>query len=243
MYKLIIVDDETPIRKGLVSHFPWNELGFEVAADFSNARHALDYIEEHEVHAVLTDIKMPIMNGIEFTKVIYERNLNIPVVFLSAYADFEYARQALLYSVKDYILKPVKHSKILTVFSTLKRELDATGNKLNLSEPIEGYYNKIIAIVKDYIVKNYKDASLELAALEVSLSPNYLSKIFKQQTGENFSDFLIQTKMVMASEMMNDINVKIYHISSAVGYDNPKNFSRAFKHYHGMSPREYRYLP
>jgi len=67
-----------------------------------------------------------------------------------------------------------------------------------------------------------------------------LSKIFKEKSGKNFSDYLFEMKMIKSKELMADINLKIYHISSAIGYNNPKNFSRAFKQYHGISPREYR---
>ena len=239
MYKLVIVDDESKIRLGLMNHYPWVELGFEVVGNFADGRMALDFMNENRVDVVLTDIRMPVMTGIELAQQIRERHPHTNVIFLSGYADFDYARQAIVNSVKDYILKPVKYDNIMSVFNLMKQELDL----VNPTEPehmYEGYYDKIIDAVESYIIDHMKDASLEGAALKVNLSPNYLSKVFKQKTGKTFSDFLFETKMKKSKELMADLNLKIYHISSAIGYNNPKNFSRAFKQYHGVSPRNYR---
>ena len=94
--------------------------------------------------------------------------------------------------------------------------------------------------VKEYIKENYKEASLENAAVRVSLSPSYLSRIFKEKCGMGFSDYLTKTRMEKACELLGDIKYKSYDIAYYIGYDNPKNFSRAFKAYFGMTPKEYR---
>jgi YesN/AraC family two-component response regulator len=94
--------------------------------------------------------------------------------------------------------------------------------------------------VKQYIYDNYKEASLEEAAVLVNLSPSYLSKIFKDKCGLGFSEHLVKTRMEKACELLNDIQYKTYDIAYYIGYDNPKNFSRAFKAYFGMTPTEYR---
>ncbi|MFD0679041.1 MULTISPECIES: response regulator transcription factor [unclassified Paenibacillus] len=246
MYKLIIVDDESKIRSGLEKHYPWVELGFEVVGSFPNGQAALDYLYDHPVDVVLSDVRMPVLTGTELARCIREQRLSPIVVFLSGYADFEYARQALLHGVRNYILKPVKFAEIVSVFSLIKQELierskpEAVVRTDNSADAISGYYEKIIDIVESYVVVHIKDASLEGAAQQVNMSPNYLSKIFKENTGRNFSDYLFEMKMIKSKELMADINLKIYHISSAIGYNNPKNFSRAFKQYHGISPREYR---
>lgn len=240
MYKLIIVDDESKIRTGLAKHYPWSKLGFEIAGSFPNGKAALDYLGDHSVDVVLSDVRMPEMTGIELAQSIRERQMDTLVVFLSGYAEFEYARQALVHGVRNYILKPAKFDDIVSVFSVVKRELDAARGKPEPAEAGGGYYDKIIETVEAYVSGNMKDASLEGAAQKVNMSPNYLSKIFKERTGINFSDYLFEAKMKKSKELMADINLKIYHISSAIGYNNPKNFSRAFKQYHGISPREYR---
>ncbi len=102
------------------------------------------------------------------------------------------------------------------------------------------YYEKIISTVKNYLDTSYQDATLEQAARLVSLSPNYLSKIMKEHSDTSFSDYLLKTRMENAARMLRDIGYKQYEIAYRVGYDNPKNFSRAFHQYFNMTPTQYR---
>ncbi len=125
MYRLLIADDEEEIRNGLADCFPWGEVGFRVTARAENGKRALEIIEHEEVDAVLTDIRMPLMSGIDLARHIFERHLDLPVVFLSAYKDFAYAQKAIQYGVRRYVLKPTDYSELASVFSALKRELDS----------------------------------------------------------------------------------------------------------------------
>lgn len=93
MYKLIIVDDESSICEGIAACYPWAEMGFEVSGTFPNGKNALDYIERYLVDVVLSDIRMPKMDGLELASAISKGYPNITVVLLSGYAEFEYARR------------------------------------------------------------------------------------------------------------------------------------------------------
>jgi two-component system response regulator YesN len=249
LYKLLIVDDEYEIRIGLSNYFPWKDLSFEVVGQCENGKAALEYIKENPVDVILCDIKMPIMSGIDLAKEIYKSNMNIKVIFLSGHRDFQYAQEALKYGVKNYIVKPTKYNEILEVFSELKKELDKNlGSSLPdtySTEKIQGFNleENIIGTVKAYVKKDYKCATLEEAAKLVYMNPYYLSKYFKEKTGINFSDYLIEVKMKKAEELLKNLAYKTYDISEMVGYQNPKNFSRAFKKYFGKSPTEYRHDP
>lgn len=246
MYKLLIVDDEPRLRNGISNYFPWNETGFEVLHEADNGKQALEFIENNHVDVVLSDIRMPIMSGIDLAREIYNRGLGIKVVFLTGYKDFEYAKEAINYGVKNYVLKPTKYNELAEVFSKIKKELDKEpGNKVfedtDASEPeFSGIHEKIISAVKDYVEENYNDAKLEKAAERVHLSEFYLSKLFKRKTGENFSDFVISVKMKKAAQLLKEIDFKTYEVGHMVGYDSSKTFSRAFKNYFGVSPKEYR---
>lgn len=240
MYQLIIVDDEKNIREGLAECYPWRELGFDVAAVLPDGKSALNYIEHCCVDIVLSDIRMPQMGGLEFAKYLYYSHPSIVVVLLSGFAEFEYAKEALRYGVKEYILKPVQYEEILWVFGNIKEELDIKRGIRKIEEPYSGYYDQIAGQIIDYLKTSYKTASLEEAAKLIHLSPNYLSKIFKRKTGKNFSEYLLEIKMERAAALLRDINLKTYEIAEEVGYDNPKNFTRAFKQYSGKTPREFR---
>ncbi|GAA3401240.1 response regulator [Paenibacillus hodogayensis] len=242
MYKLVIVDDEVEIRSGMIRYFPWGEIGFQVAFHCENGQVALQYMLNHQVDALLCDIKMPVMNGIELARHLYERKLDVKTVFLSGYKDFEYARKALQYGVRNYIVKPTVYQELYDVFSRLKAELDEDRGEELAKTGAEGagFNEKIIQAIRHYVLQNYRRATLEEAAGLIHMNPHYVSTYFKEKTGEYFSDFVLQVKMDKAAELLMDIRYKTYEVSEMVGYSNAKNFARAFKHYFGSSPREYR---
>lgn len=246
MYKLLVVDDESETRKSLCSYFPWDQFGFSVVAQMENGKQALDYILREEVHVILSDIRMPIMSGIDLAKEVFERKLDIKIVFLSGYRDFSYAQKAIIYGVRNYIVKPSNYKDLVEVFTSLKQELDnkpevPEAESSNSMPDNEANHNdKIIALIKKYVMENYKNASLESTAELVYMSPAYVSHFFKQKTGQNFSDFLLSVKMKKAMELLDDIRYKTYEVSEMLGYSNPKNFARTFRAYFGISPREYK---
>lgn len=240
MYKLLIADDEAEIRNGLSHYFPWNEIGFEVVHQASNGKEVLQYIEEHQVDALLCDIQMPFMTGIEVAKEMFSNKSPIHLVFLSGYKEFDYAQQALQYGVKNYILKPTKYSELVKVFTQIKEELDSEKSTPSDNEEELLIAGTIVTTIQAYVREHYKDATLEGVSRLVHMNPQYISKYFKEKTGENFSDFVVRVKMNKAAELLNDINYKVYEISEMIGYSNSKNFTRSFRKYFGKSPREFR---
>jgi two-component system, response regulator YesN len=241
MYRVVLIDDEKHITDTLSHFFPWQEYGFEVCNTFNFAAHALDFVSKNSVDLVLTDIRMPGMDGIALASELKRRNVPVAVMVLSGYADFEYARSALRSGIRDYFLKPVSYQSLSLALIKLKEELDKKYHTGGTQEDIDpGYYHKIVETVTTYVKQNYAKASLDEAATTVTLSPNYLSKVFKEETGKNFSEYLLEVKLENARKLLSDPNLKIYEIADAVGYDNPKNFTRAFKRYFGKSPWDFR---
>ena len=237
MYKLIMVDDEEKIVDGMAQLFPWQNIGFEVVEVFTSARKALEYIQTHPVDVVMTDIEMPDMSGLELSRSLMEYP-NIEKVFFSSYSNYEYFRTALQNGVADYLMKPVDYSALLECFEKIRARLDAREHVSE--EKPKAYYDQIVYDVQQYLKEHYRTATLEEAAAKVSLSPAYLSRVFKEKSGESFSELLLRTRMEKACELLADIQNRSYDIAYYVGYDNPKNFSRAFKAYYGVSPSEYR---
>ncbi|MCI8664097.1 MAG: response regulator [Hungatella sp.] len=240
MYKLIIVDDEKNIREGLAQCYSWNELGFELCSTFPDGKSALDYVRRYRVDVVLSDIRMPVMDGLKLAEQLSLSYPSVIMVLLSGFAEFEYAQTALRYGVKEYLLKPVKYEEAVKTFQNICEMLDQKTGVKKSSEPFAGYYDQIVSQVTEYLQTHYRDASLEDAAAVVALSPNYLSRIFKRKKGMNFSEFLQEIKMETAASLLCDVTRKTYEIAAEVGYDNPKNFTRAFKQYSGKTPREFR---
>lgn len=240
MYKILIVDDEIEIRNGLY-HYNWKNLGFIPVGCASNGLEALDLISKNPVDVVLCDVMMPKLKGIEFSKIIHERKLDIKIVFLSGYSDYEYVREAMKFGGKDYLLKPTKFKQLEEVFLQLKRELDdELIGKYSEENDKSDDNDMIIEYAHKYVEQHISTVTLKKVADFVHLSPEYFSRYFKEKTGTNFSDYVMEQRMELAAKLLKDVRKKTYEIAYETGYNNPKNFTRAFKTYFGISPSEFR---
>ena len=124
MFKLVIVEDEDNIRRSLECLIPWEEVGFQVVGAFSDGSDALSYLKDNPCDAVLTDILMSRMSGLDMIRELHKIHPQIKVVILSGHSDFAYARQAIEYKVEHYLVKPVDEDELIDIFKDLKIELD-----------------------------------------------------------------------------------------------------------------------
>lgn len=238
MYKLLIADDDYEIRNGLCKYFPWNVVGFHVVGNVDNGREAIEFIKKHEVDVILCDIKMPIMSGIDVAAELNGSNSKVNVIFFSAYKDFLFAQKALEAGVRNYILKSTNYNELIKAFTNIKNELD--NQALNQRKQPQDVAGKIIATIKEHMETHYRYVTLEDLAKLVHMNPDYLSKFFKKNAGVLFSEYLNSVRMEKAADCLSDIQYKTYEISDMVGYSNSFNFTRAFKNYYGMTPRDFR---
>lgn len=405
MYKLMIVDDEEDIRRGMARGIPWKEFGFEVVAQAVDGEDAVQQMETARPDVVLSDIRMPRMDGVELMQYIYQNYPEIKIIILSGYNDVEYLNMAIKNRVTEYLLKPTDIDEFSALFQRLKQTLDeeqkektnlevlkATvkqGKELSysrvLNNMLDGYVGdsqeyvwktemeergmdfnscvllvmdteidetenkenhyqvkrrviqycnarksawekqfflhldrKIVGIITvpddshmaevtdyiqeiqaeigdiygiallagisslctaeeqlpdiyretekivssiapdlsvnekksnilvdsilDYIHQNYCSNSLSLDAVAEHFrkNPAYLSKVFKKETGFNFSDYITKKRMERGKELLADLSLKIYEIAEMTGYADASNFIKVFKKNCGMSPNEYR---
>lgn len=113
MKKVILVDDELFVRKGLIELIRWGDLGFQIVAEAEDGEEALSLISEHSPDLVLTDIKMPVMDGLSLIAAVQESEEPAPeFIILSGYNDFTYAQRALRFGVQDFILKPIDEDEL-----------------------------------------------------------------------------------------------------------------------------------
>jgi len=244
MYRLAIVEDDYFIRTGLASHLPWADLGFEVAGAFEDGRQALDFVMANPVDVVLSDIKMPGMSGLELARELHDQRPVTYVAFLSAFEEFRYAQQAIEYGVRRYIVKSAKYDDLVEVFRGIKAELDR-GRRGEPATALAGVRigdsgDRRIERLRAFIRDHCREVSLRRAADELRMSPVYLSRFFKEKTGMLFIDYVTGVRMQKAADLIRTTDHKLYEVSEMVGYTNPKNFSRAFRHHFGVSPQEYR---
>ena len=121
--KVLITDDEAQVRKGLLWKIDWEKEGFTVVGEASNGREALHILEEKDPDIVLTDVRMPIMDGIALVKEMAIRHPKVKTIILSGYADFEYVRASMHEGVKRYLLKPVDPEELSSALKDIKDEL------------------------------------------------------------------------------------------------------------------------
>ena len=135
VYKVFVVDDDRYIRKGLISLIDWEGCGFEVCAEADNGEDALEYIQEFNPDLVITDIKMPVLDGLELIKQTVEKiKANPNFIIISGYSDFTYAQRAVKYGVHDFILKPIDKEEIE---ETLKKVANKQTRELQLHKSRE----------------------------------------------------------------------------------------------------------
>lgn len=244
MIKVMIVEDEAIERKALAYLFEkYFEDKIQVVASLSNGQKAVDFEKDNQVDLILMDIHMPILDGIEASNIIRNRNENVQIIILTAYSEFEYARQAIDFGVFKYLLKPIEDDEFVLAINDAIQKIKST-NGDEKSEEVDWVKRdrnmKFIDEMKHYILENFTmDISLDQVAEHVGLNPDYLGKLFKKVEGQTFTDYLISLRMEKAKELLGERELSIKQIAYMVGYSDPNYFSRAFKKYVGISATQY----
>lgn len=235
--KVLVVDDEEIVREGLkkqLIHFYGDSALVEVA---ESANIAMNFIQMWTPDIVMTDIEMPEMNGIELIR--HAKNLGSSASFIivSGYSEFEYARNAIKLGAADYLVKPIDEDDLvqcinnLPVSHTDEREAFKAKHE---NDNYSGTVRKMIAYVEQNLTK---PISIRDVAEYVGKSENYLSIIFKKETGFNFNKYVTDAKMDYAKHLASSgEDIKVYELADKVGYTDVKYFTRVFKEHFGTTP-------
>ncbi|HYK74509.1 MAG TPA: response regulator, partial [Pseudoneobacillus sp.] len=124
--KLLIIDDEQYIRESLTNDIEWGKLGFQLIGVASSGKEALQLIDQHKPDILLSDILMPDMTGLELLKTLRMGDIQTPVVFLSGWSNFEYAREAIILGASNYLLKPCPDEEIVEALIDIKNQVQKT---------------------------------------------------------------------------------------------------------------------
>lgn len=120
-YKVLLVDDEEEVRNAIEQRINWEELGFEVIGKAQNGVKAMEIAEKLQPDVVITDIKMPYMNGLELARNLKEENPGVRILILTGFDEFEYAKEAVHLEVEEYILKPINANELSECLKRLKK--------------------------------------------------------------------------------------------------------------------------
>lgn len=193
-YKIIVVEDEELILNHIVSKIHKTSEHFKVVATAMDGAAALELIKQHMPNVLITDIRIPLINGLELAEKVHDSFPMIHTVILTGYADFEYAQQAIRANVFEYLLKPLRTEDLSHVLMKLASIIagDETGSLNGCMDMCGASPKQAFEVIKNYIVGNYnKQIDLQTPAGDFSYSPAYLTKIFKKYSISTFILFLI----------------------------------------------------
>ncbi|WP_017212604.1 response regulator [Clostridium beijerinckii] len=149
LYRIMIVDDEEEIRLGIIKKIDWEANGFIVVGDAENGQDALEKAEKLQPDVIMTDIKMPFMDGLELGKKLVELMPSTKIIVFSGCDDFEYAHKAIKINVVEYVLKPINSAELIEVLVRLKEQLDREYNEKRNLETLYKHYIKSLPVIRE----------------------------------------------------------------------------------------------
>lgn len=224
MISVIIADDDIKTRKVLTDLIDWKQLDAEIISVVSNGLDAKKAIQEHVADVIISDIRMPFVDGLELAGYIQKNKLDIHVILLSAYAEFEYAQTALRYNVTDYILKPLNSEK-LNVISNIIKNISAqktVSSKIDLCFNNPDFISDIRNGVLDLNIKKVNDIVSNYAK-NISQNPNDIKDYYYR---------IICVFIQIANEMLIDtteLDSYLLLLNKTYGIDYPQHLLKALE--------------
>ena len=242
MLKVLVVEDEEMIRKGIVLAVDWAALDCVVVGEAANGAEALEAVDRLNPSLIITDLKMPQMDGREMLRRLRERGNNVYVIILTAYDSFTYAQSALRLGAVDFLLKPFHDGDLEQAVAALRKRIGGE-EKADSALPglKRGDKSKYVLEAMDYIGAHYQDPNISISAIaqDLGISEGHLSHTFKKETDYTLLNYLTRYRVHKAMELLRDCRVKVYEVAAQVGYRDITYFSATFKKVTGVTPSEY----
>jgi YesN/AraC family two-component response regulator len=244
-WSVLIAEDEILIRRNLARKLQENCPAFEVVGEVADGQEALEAVAELNPDVLVTDIRMPVMDGLALIREVYYAFPDVRVVIVSGYDEFNFAKTALTLGVKDYLLKPVSEEELRSVMSRLAIQLDAEEERLDGEHPAfseSSSQEELVAAVKEYLRAHFaQPISLSDLATRFHVNPPYLARVFKRHAGTAPVRCLRDLRVSHARKLLDERPaLEIKEIAAMVGYPDQGYFSRVFKQTVGTGPQEYR---
>lgn len=245
---VVLVDDEQIILNGLHRVIDWKNYGCEVVGTAADGMSGLGLVRNLKPDILLTDIRMPNMDGIAMIAALKSEFPRMQVSILTAYRDFEYARRAIGLGVARYLLKPSKMDEleeaIIHMSDTLRADMPLETEREpqideeeGRSDPSAFIVDKALQYMKENCVRRIR---LSDVSDSVYVSQWHLSKLLNRYTGRSFFDILSDLRIAKSKEMISDPSLRIHEIAVMVGFSDVAHFSKTFKRLTGKSPVDYR---
>ncbi|WP_159883164.1 response regulator transcription factor [Paenibacillus puerhi] len=266
--KALLVEDVKIVRETLAKHMDWQALGFELAGVSEDGEQALRLIgqaPDDPPDLLVTDIGMPVMDGMELIRRVRVQYPDTRCIILSGLGEFQHAQEAIKLGVSDYVLKPVdiealaeavrKTAESIRQAHRTREEMrqadrivrsqlpHLTANQNHPSGPpgqlkTRKTVDRILELIQAELTSSA--LSLQFIASSVYLSEKYVNSVFKQAMGTTIASYIISQKMELAGNLLKDPTVKVYEVCERIGYMDQDHFRESFKKHHGCTPTEFR---
>ncbi|MFM1514308.1 response regulator [Helcococcus ovis] len=252
MYKVLLVEDELFIRRGLTYLFNWEKVNCTIIGEAENGQIGLEMIKKLNPDIVILDINMPILGGLDMLKQV--KNKNFESIILSGYDEFEYAKDAINQNAIAYLLKPVDYDELKNALNkaisnikknkdilNLEIELNSKLDKLNLdTDDVISTNSKTTLQVIEFIKKNYKKKiNIDDLIRITNKGKTSILQNFKEDTNQTLTEYINIFRIKKAIKLMYETNYSIENISYEVGFSNYRYFSSVFKKYMDITPSEF----
>lgn len=245
LLNVLIVEDEMIIRLGLVNTIDWLSMGCSVIGSAADGYEGLRMISEQQPDIVITDIRMPGMDGLTMISEA-RKYCEFRSILLTSYAEFEYAQRAIDVRAYAYLLKPLDEEKLAEVIMQIHADVEQEHSRDSLiavtpeNENEPTVKDPYVAAALEKIERSSNERlSVESIAKELFISPSYLSRRFKQVTGHTFLDMLNKRRVREATHFFASGETSISRVAELTGFSDYKHFSAVFKRYTGLAPRDY----
>jgi two-component system response regulator YesN len=239
------VEDNAVYRYAVRTILDWPAHGFELAAEAVNGKQALQVLERERFDLILTDVSMPEMNGIDLIKAVKYSAPETVVVMLSSYDDFQFVKDSMKLGAEDYLLKhDLEPESLARILSQVRERLLSEensrrqgGRESASSRPCRKEIQDALAYIREHFAE---DISVTALSKVLNFSPNYLSNLFRNETGMRIFEYVNRLRMESAQRLLRDTESRVYEVAEKVGYQDVSYFCKVFKETTGTTVSEFR---
>lgn len=251
VYRILIVEDEHIIRKGLIFGFNYEQSGCVVVGEASNGQEGVERIKELVPDIVITDINMPIKNGFDMLEETIDYMYS--TIIISGYDEFSNAHQAIKYGVSEFLVKPIEmkqfshalerakqQCKMVQTYNNEKERNDLVINTKLIDKDFSTIHDEIINKMIQFVNENYdKRFVFQNVSEEIGYSSTLLHNRFKEYMNMTFNDYVNRYRIQKSIAYIKERKFKLYEIAEMCGFSDYKYFNKVFKKYVNMSVSDF----